>query len=91
MTRTTPELARPSPNVNATDIWPLTYDLTCNRPNTRRIFSGTVFRTCNPPPKRRDLTTRPQRPRMAFGIAKLLTSSTFITFQNAANMDICYI
>ncbi|GBN98949.1 hypothetical protein AVEN_110915-1 [Araneus ventricosus] len=26
-----------------------TYDLACNRPHTRRIFSGIGFRTCNPP------------------------------------------
>ncbi|GBL56692.1 hypothetical protein AVEN_229565-1 [Araneus ventricosus] len=25
-----------------------TYDLTCNRPNTKRIFSGIGFRTWNP-------------------------------------------
>ncbi|GBO02334.1 hypothetical protein AVEN_211611-1 [Araneus ventricosus] len=52
MTRTTPELAPSSP------IFPITsargrlaptYDLTCNRPNTRRIFSGIGFRTWNPP------------------------------------------
>ncbi|GBM79851.1 hypothetical protein AVEN_40374-1 [Araneus ventricosus] len=35
------------------------YNLACNRPNTRRIFSGTGFRTCNPPA--RHLTTRPPR------------------------------
>ncbi|GBM19938.1 hypothetical protein AVEN_164886-1 [Araneus ventricosus] len=26
-----------------------TYDLTCHRPNTRRIFSGIGFRAWNPP------------------------------------------
>ncbi|GBO34672.1 hypothetical protein AVEN_136780-1 [Araneus ventricosus] len=33
------------------DVWPPTYDLTCNRPHTRRIFSGIVFRTWNPGPE----------------------------------------
>ncbi|GBM53948.1 hypothetical protein AVEN_79920-1 [Araneus ventricosus] len=28
------------------------YDLTCNRPHTRRIFSGIGFRTWNPPAPR---------------------------------------
>ncbi|GBN74366.1 hypothetical protein AVEN_111400-1, partial [Araneus ventricosus] len=28
------------------------YDLTCNRPNTRRIFSGIGFRTRSPPAQR---------------------------------------
>ncbi|GBM26459.1 hypothetical protein AVEN_217330-1, partial [Araneus ventricosus] len=43
MTRTTPELAPPSPNFHATPTGgrlTTTYDLTCNRPHTRRIFSG---------------------------------------------------
>ncbi|GBM88954.1 hypothetical protein AVEN_269055-1 [Araneus ventricosus] len=44
-----------------------TYDLTCNKPPTRWIFSGIGFRTFRP--RRRDLTTRPPRPsRMRFGI-----------------------
>ncbi|GBN59286.1 hypothetical protein AVEN_201964-1 [Araneus ventricosus] len=41
MTRTTPELAPPSPNFHATPTGgrlTTTYDLTCNRPHTRRIF-----------------------------------------------------
>ncbi|GBO02126.1 hypothetical protein AVEN_154094-1 [Araneus ventricosus] len=53
MTRTTPELAPPSPNFHATPTGgrlTTTYDLTCNRPHTRRIFSGIGFRTWNPPP-----------------------------------------
>ncbi|GBN37603.1 hypothetical protein AVEN_55614-1 [Araneus ventricosus] len=29
-----------------------TYDLACNRPHTRRIFSGIVSRTCDPPAPR---------------------------------------
>ncbi|GBN99695.1 hypothetical protein AVEN_194701-1 [Araneus ventricosus] len=33
-----------------------TYDLTCNKPHTRRIFSGTLR------PQSRDLTTRPPLP-----------------------------
>ncbi|GBN64921.1 hypothetical protein AVEN_51851-1 [Araneus ventricosus] len=52
MTRTTPELAPPSPNCRATPTGgrlATTYDLACNRPHTRRIFSGIGFRTCDPP------------------------------------------
>ncbi|GBL73672.1 hypothetical protein AVEN_230670-1 [Araneus ventricosus] len=52
MTRTTPELAPPSPNFRATPTGgrlATTCDLACNRPHTRRIFSGIGFRTCNPP------------------------------------------
>ncbi|GBN67265.1 hypothetical protein AVEN_146049-1 [Araneus ventricosus] len=48
MTRTTPELASPlqaSALHQREDVWPPTYDLTCSRPNTRRIFSGIGFRT----------------------------------------------
>ncbi|GBM40258.1 hypothetical protein AVEN_201152-1 [Araneus ventricosus] len=39
-----------------------TYDLSCNRPNTRRIFGGIGFRTWNTPALNPDLTTRPPRP-----------------------------
>ncbi|GBN71404.1 hypothetical protein AVEN_90135-1 [Araneus ventricosus] len=52
MTRTTPELAPFSPNFHATPTGgrlATTYDLTCNRPHTRRIFSGIGSRTWNPP------------------------------------------
>ncbi|GBM95803.1 hypothetical protein AVEN_165503-1 [Araneus ventricosus] len=52
MTRTTPELASPlqtSTSHKREDVWLSTYDLTCNRPHTRRIFSGIGFRTWNPP------------------------------------------
>ncbi|GBN98083.1 hypothetical protein AVEN_75042-1 [Araneus ventricosus] len=52
MTRTTPELAPPSPNFRATPTGgrlATTYDLACNRPHTRRIFSGIGFRACDPP------------------------------------------
>ncbi|GBL72316.1 hypothetical protein AVEN_115266-1 [Araneus ventricosus] len=81
MTRTTPELAPPSPSFYATCWWrsphwsstgltsflgrpgqcgyfyatptggrlTTTYDLKCNRPHTRRIFSGIGSRTWNPP------------------------------------------
>ncbi|GBN61250.1 hypothetical protein AVEN_128969-1 [Araneus ventricosus] len=52
MTRTTPELAPTFPNFHATPTggrMATTYDLTCNRPHTRRIFSGIGFRTWNPP------------------------------------------
>ncbi|GBM79456.1 hypothetical protein AVEN_106957-1, partial [Araneus ventricosus] len=47
MTRTTPELARPSPSFRAAPTGgrlATTYDLACNRPHTRRIFSGIGFR-----------------------------------------------
>ncbi|GBM00179.1 hypothetical protein AVEN_58992-1, partial [Araneus ventricosus] len=52
MTRTTPELAPPSPSFHATPTGgrlTTTYDLTCNRPHTRRFFSGIGSRTWNPP------------------------------------------
>ncbi|GBN45271.1 hypothetical protein AVEN_149341-1 [Araneus ventricosus] len=48
MTRTTP----PSPNIHATSTGgrlATTYDLSCDRPHTRRIFGGIGFRTWNPP------------------------------------------
>ncbi|GBM17578.1 hypothetical protein AVEN_80881-1 [Araneus ventricosus] len=51
MTRTTPELAPPSPNFHATPMGgrlATMYDLACNRPHMRRIFSGIGFRTWNP-------------------------------------------
>ncbi|GBO18550.1 hypothetical protein AVEN_72040-1 [Araneus ventricosus] len=43
--------ATPSPNFHATPTGgrlATTYDLTCNRPHTRRIFSGILYRTWNP-------------------------------------------
>ncbi|GBO04014.1 hypothetical protein AVEN_114486-1, partial [Araneus ventricosus] len=52
MTRTTPELAPPSPSFRATPTGgrlATTYGVACNRPHTRRIFSGIGFRTCDPP------------------------------------------
>ncbi|GBM07014.1 hypothetical protein AVEN_63460-1 [Araneus ventricosus] len=52
MTKTTPELTSPSPNFHPTPTGgrlATTYDLTCNRPNTRRIFSEIRFRTWKPP------------------------------------------
>ncbi|GBL83045.1 hypothetical protein AVEN_165278-1 [Araneus ventricosus] len=51
MTRTTPELAplvQTSAPHQREDVCLPTYDLTCNRPNTRRIFSGIGFRIWNP-------------------------------------------
>ncbi|GBN65482.1 hypothetical protein AVEN_58697-1, partial [Araneus ventricosus] len=42
MTRTTPELAPPSPSFRPTPAGrrlATTYDLACNRPHTRRIFT----------------------------------------------------
>ncbi|GBL97102.1 hypothetical protein AVEN_254138-1 [Araneus ventricosus] len=61
MTRTPPGLAPPlqtSAPHQREDVWPPTYDLTCNRPNTRRIFSGIG----NLRPQSRDLITRPPWP-----------------------------
>ncbi|GBL78861.1 hypothetical protein AVEN_48849-1 [Araneus ventricosus] len=52
MTRTTPELAPPlqtSAPHQWEDVWLPTYDLACNTPNTRPIFSGIGFQTWNPP------------------------------------------
>ncbi|GBM13527.1 hypothetical protein AVEN_82796-1 [Araneus ventricosus] len=51
------EMEPPSPNVLTTPdggrLAP-TYDLMCNKPNTRRIYRGIGFRIWNPPaPKRR--------------------------------------
>ncbi|GBL91947.1 hypothetical protein AVEN_102525-1 [Araneus ventricosus] len=68
MTRTTPELVTHSPNFRATPTrgrLATTDDLACNRPHTRRIFSGIGFRTCDPPVRGRDLTTRSQRPSLS--------------------------
>ncbi|GBO28001.1 hypothetical protein AVEN_125712-1 [Araneus ventricosus] len=51
MKRMTPELAPSSPNFHATPTTgclATTYDLTCNKPNRRRIFGGIGFRTWNP-------------------------------------------
>ncbi|GBN13719.1 hypothetical protein AVEN_126562-1 [Araneus ventricosus] len=51
MMRATSELAPPlqaSAPHQREDVWPPTYDLTSNRPNTQRIFSGIKFRTWNP-------------------------------------------
>ncbi|GBM00423.1 hypothetical protein AVEN_179232-1 [Araneus ventricosus] len=52
----------PSPNFRTTPTeghLPRTYDLTCNRPNTRRIFSEIGFRSWNPPtPKPKPLGHR---------------------------------
>ncbi|GBN51526.1 hypothetical protein AVEN_238233-1 [Araneus ventricosus] len=53
MTRTTPELAPSSPSSIATPTGgrlATTNYLACNRPHTRRIFSGIGFRACGPPP-----------------------------------------
>ncbi|GBM13752.1 hypothetical protein AVEN_90016-1 [Araneus ventricosus] len=55
ITRTTPELASPlqtSAPHQREDVWPHTYDLTCNRSTTRLILSGIGFRTWSPPAPR---------------------------------------
>ncbi|GBM80870.1 hypothetical protein AVEN_89755-1 [Araneus ventricosus] len=51
MTRTPPELAPPlqtSAPHQREDVSPPTYNLACNRPNVRRIFSGIGFGPGNP-------------------------------------------
>ncbi|GBN70580.1 hypothetical protein AVEN_58891-1 [Araneus ventricosus] len=51
MTRKTPELGTPSPSFHATPTCgrlATTYDLACNRPHIRWIFSGIGFRTRSP-------------------------------------------
>ncbi|GBN87511.1 hypothetical protein AVEN_24458-1 [Araneus ventricosus] len=51
MTRTTPELAPPSPSFHATPPGgrlAATCGLACNRPHTRQIFSGIGFRAWSP-------------------------------------------
>ncbi|GBM50111.1 hypothetical protein AVEN_185497-1 [Araneus ventricosus] len=48
----TPELVPLFPNFHATPTGgrlTTTYDLTCSRPHTRRIFSGIGFRAWSPP------------------------------------------
>ncbi|GBM16321.1 hypothetical protein AVEN_194059-1 [Araneus ventricosus] len=55
MTRTTPELAHPSPNFHATltgGHLATTYDLACSRPHKRRIFGGIGFQAWSPPAPR---------------------------------------
>ncbi|GBN84162.1 hypothetical protein AVEN_156117-1 [Araneus ventricosus] len=50
MTRMTPELVLPSPSFHATRTegrLAATYNLACNKPHTRRIFSGIGFRAWN--------------------------------------------
>ncbi|GBM37442.1 hypothetical protein AVEN_221578-1 [Araneus ventricosus] len=44
------------------DVWPPTYDLTCNRPDTRQIFSGIGFELGALRPRSRDHATTPPRP-----------------------------
>ncbi|GBO00242.1 hypothetical protein AVEN_116532-1 [Araneus ventricosus] len=65
MTRTTSELAPTSTNFRATLTGrrlATTYDLSCSRPHTRRIFSGTGFESATLRSRGRDLTTRPPWP-----------------------------
>ncbi|GBN88796.1 hypothetical protein AVEN_250810-1 [Araneus ventricosus] len=44
-----------------------TYDLTCNRPHTRRIFGGIGFQACDLSVPRSRLTTRPPQPHQICG------------------------
>ncbi|GBN23273.1 hypothetical protein AVEN_35958-1 [Araneus ventricosus] len=59
-----------------------TYDLTCNKPHTRRIFSGSRFRTLRP--QSRDLTTRPPRLPTYFQRKEKMTGGCL--FQTAAGI-----
>ncbi|GBL91472.1 hypothetical protein AVEN_136953-1 [Araneus ventricosus] len=52
----------PSPNFRTP-----AYELTCNRPHTRRIFNGNRLRTWNPPAPK----TAPYRDRDMLGVKKL--------------------
>ncbi|GBN83635.1 hypothetical protein AVEN_114234-1 [Araneus ventricosus] len=65
MTKTTSELSPPlqtSAQHQREGVCLPTYHLTCNRSNTRRIFSGIGFRTWNPSaPKRRPYHVRLKR------------------------------
>ncbi|GBL72727.1 hypothetical protein AVEN_145677-1 [Araneus ventricosus] len=57
MTRATPELPPHSRSFHTTPAggsWSTAYDLDCNRPHTRRIFSEIRFRTWNLPPPEAD-------------------------------------
>ncbi|GBN30450.1 hypothetical protein AVEN_255441-1 [Araneus ventricosus] len=70
MTRTTPELAHPSPNFHSTltgGRLATTYDLTRNIP----IYGGSSVESGFEPgtvrPQSRDLTTRPPRPPVLHG------------------------
>ncbi|GBM47425.1 hypothetical protein AVEN_175604-1 [Araneus ventricosus] len=58
MTRTTPNFHATPTEGRLTTM----YDLAWNRPHTRQIFSGIVFRAWNPPAPKPRLTTRPPRP-----------------------------
>ncbi|GBM49956.1 hypothetical protein AVEN_44656-1 [Araneus ventricosus] len=53
-----------------------TYNLTCNRPHTRRIFSGIGFRIWNLRPQSQDLTTRPPGPHLKGQQASWMKFST---------------
>ncbi|GBN68776.1 hypothetical protein AVEN_172590-1 [Araneus ventricosus] len=80
MTRTTPELAPPSPNFHATPTGgrlATTFDLACNRPHTRRIFSGIGFRAFDPPV-----------PRQNGFIASIRLKQTFLLNLNAKSIPI---
>ncbi|GBN04266.1 hypothetical protein AVEN_264495-1, partial [Araneus ventricosus] len=65
MTRTTPELAPPSPNFRATPTGgrlATTYDLACNRPHTSGSSVESGLEPATLRSRGRDLTTRPPRP-----------------------------
>ncbi|GBM36796.1 hypothetical protein AVEN_248747-1 [Araneus ventricosus] len=67
MTRTTPELLPPlqaSAPHQRENVWFLTYDLACNRPNTRRIFGGIDFELGTLRLQGRHLTTRSPQPKI---------------------------
>ncbi|GBN34189.1 hypothetical protein AVEN_138976-1 [Araneus ventricosus] len=65
MTRTTPGLATPlltSAPQQREGVWHPTYDLKCNRPNTRRILVESGFKPGALKSQSQDFTTRPPRP-----------------------------
>ncbi|GBM57560.1 hypothetical protein AVEN_97668-1 [Araneus ventricosus] len=66
--KTPPETPAPLQDNTFEDVGPPIYDLACNRPNTRRVFSGIGFRTWNPPAQSRNPTTRPPCPHKTFEI-----------------------
>ncbi|GBN71027.1 hypothetical protein AVEN_64561-1 [Araneus ventricosus] len=87
MTRTTPELAplslQTSRHTNGRTRLNTTYDLeACNRPHTRRIFSGSGFEPGTLRPYSRDLTTKPPLPYI-----RSLTNNKERTFRLHSHKD----
>ncbi|GBN79609.1 hypothetical protein AVEN_86686-1 [Araneus ventricosus] len=83
----TPEPALPSPNFRIAPeggCLAIKYDLTCNRPNTRRIVieSGTLQL------RSRDLTIRPRRPTCISKIVQYC--KIYAIFYNTAQYRVIY-